>query len=252
MELLETAEAKRVRAARNGWHYLFVLICVAVFFPLYGAIRLPFYLVRHILVPSDAFLSGGTSFGNFLFGGLPAYPALAFAMILGRFLVRLIPSTRAALESELSDDSYTTSCLNKFAKSGLLSLTVVLPLCLTAAMSFWSLSPTRIDVRPIFSLTTHSYDWSKITEIKTGCRTVKTTKYDFVLKLADGTHVDLMKDDPWSFVAAYPQVQSALEGQSYKFDNAAFVGSSCGTYPRRSWREILTRPPTDNHSAKIF
>lgn len=219
---------------------------------MWGAILLLAYALRESLLPRDAFLSGGTYFGDTLFFTPPMYPALAIGMILGRLLVRLIPAARTALEPELGEDTKITSGLKKFANSGVLALVAALPLCFCGAMSFWATTPARIEIRPIFSTTVHSYDWSSVREIETGCTSDRSLNYHFFLDLADGTRterIDLMQNDPWSFAAAYPRIQSALEGQSYGFSNIGFVGAPCATYPRRSWREMLTQPPTHRQSS---
>jgi hypothetical protein len=233
------------RAQTSGWHYLLLTIGVAASAAVWGAILLPFYALRQSLVPPDAFLSGGTNFGNTLFLLPPMFPAFAIGLMLARSIVRRIPAARTALEPELGDDTKTVSGLKKYAKWGRLALIAVLPLCLFGAMSTWATTPERIVVRPIFSATVHSYDWSRVKEIETGCTQARIeTNYHFVLDLADGTRVDLMQDAPWAFVAAYPKIQLALAGRSYGFSNAAFVGSSCSTHPRASWQKMLTDPPT--------
>ena len=155
---LASKRDKRMRASRSGWHYLLVFISVAASGAVWGTILLPFYALRESLVPLDAFLSGGTVFGDVFFYGLPIIPALTIGMILGRFLVRLIPAARTALEPELGENTKIVSRQHKYAKWGLVALIVVLPLCFLGAMSIWATTPTRIEVRPIFSTTVHSYD----------------------------------------------------------------------------------------------
>jgi hypothetical protein len=244
--------SKRYNLARvrsSGWHYLFVFISAAAAGAVWGTIFLPFYAVQKSLVPPDAFLSGGTVFGNLLFWLPPMYPALAICMILGRSIVRRIPAARAALEPELGDGTRTVSSLERYAEWGRVAMIAVLPLCFLGAMSTWAITPVRIEVRPIFWPTVHSYDWSRVREIETGCREGKSTSYNFVLELADGTHIDLMQNDPWGFEAAYPKIQSALVGRSYGFSNDGVVAAPCATYAPRSWKEMLTEPPTDQHSA---
>src|SRR5579864_2429573 len=190
---LASKRDKRVRASRSGWHYLYIFISVAAAFAVWSTIVLPFYALRESLAPPDAFLSGGTVFGNAFLYSSPIYSALAIGMILGRFLARLIPAARTALEPELGEDTKIVSGLNKYARWGLLALIVVLPLCFFGAMSIWATTPARIDVRPIFSATVHSYDWSRVSEIETGCTKGRNNvNYHFVLDLADGTRIDLM------------------------------------------------------------
>jgi len=118
-------------------------------------------------------------------------------------------------------------------------------------MSIWATTPTRIEVRPIFRATVNSYDWSRVSKIETGCTYGKNrdVSYHFVLDLADGRRIDLMQDNYWSFAAAYPKIQLALEGRSYEFSNTGFVESSCASNPGPRWQEMLTRPPTYGHSA---
>jgi pimeloyl-ACP methyl ester carboxylesterase len=115
-------------------------------------------------------------------------------------------------------------------------------------MSSWAITPARIEVRPIFSATVHSYDWSSVREIETGCTRGRSANiFQFVLNLGDSTRIDLMQLDELGFLAAYPKIQVALEGHSYGFSNG-FVTSHCG-YPGPGWQRILSQPPTDQHSA---
>jgi hypothetical protein len=179
---------KRARVTRTRWHFLFILISMAASGAMWGAILLPGYALRESLLPRGAFLSGGTYYGDTLFFTPPIYPALAIGMILGRLLVRLIPAARTALEPELGEDTKITSGLKKFAKSGELALVVALPLCLCGAMSFWVTTPTRIEIRPIFSTTASSYDWSSVREIETGCTRDRTVNYHFFRPSRRHTH----------------------------------------------------------------
>ena len=247
---LESNREERVRASRSGWHYLYLFISVAGAAAVWGTILLPFHELRKNLVPPDAFLSGGTSFGDTFLYPLPIFPALAIGIILSRFLVRLIPAARTVLEPELGENTKLASRLNKNARWGLLALIVVLPLSYFGALSIWATSPTRIEVRPIFSATVRSYDWSRVGGIETGCTNGRHgVNYHFVLSLADGTDIDLMQDQEWSFEVAYPKIQLALAGRSYGFSNAG-LAASCATDMRPSWREMLTYPPTYPHSAR--
>jgi hypothetical protein len=230
---LSRYQLARVRS--SGWHYLYVAISVAASAAVWAAILLPFYALRKSLVPPDAFLSGGTSFSNFLLVLPPMYSALAIGLGLGRSIVRRIPAARTALEPELGDEH---------AKRGRLALIAVVPLCFFGAISTWATTPTRIEVRPIFSATAHSYDWSSVRKIETGCTRGRGTTYHFVLELADATRIDLMQEDPWGFAAAYPKIQLALRGHSYGFDNSEVVGAPCATYARPNWKVMLTERPT--------
>jgi hypothetical protein len=239
------AKAERERARRSGWHYLFVFISVAVAGVTWCAIFLPFYSLRKSLAPSDAFLFGGTIVGNIFLYAISFFPALAMSQVPGRFLVRLIPAARVTLEPELGDDTKTTHQLARLAKLGLIALAAVLPLCFIGAVSLWSTSLKHIKVRPIFSAAVHSYDWSRVRKIETGCTTGRHTNYHFILDLDDGTRIDLLQDDLSTFADAYPKIQSALAGQSYSFSNAGLVNPSCmsGLGPR--WLKMLTLPPTN-------
>lgn len=155
------------QARSSGWHYLWVAIGAAASAAVWATILLPFYALRQSLVPPDAFLSGGTTFGKILFLLPPMFPAFAVGTMLARSIVRRIPAARTALEPELGDDTKTVSSLKKCASWGRLALIPVLPLCLFGAMSTWATTPERIEVRPIFSATVHSYDWSRVRAIET-------------------------------------------------------------------------------------
>lgn len=240
---MTTTPHSLARVRSSGWHYLFVLISVAAAAGIWVAILLPFSALRANGVPLGAFLSGGTGFGNVFLFCPPIYPAIIIGMMLGRRIVQCIPDARVALEPELGDTK-TVSQLRTYAKGGLAALIVVLPLCGFGAVSTWAITPSRIDVRPIFTTTAETYDWSSVRAIRTGCTEGRGTRYHFVLVLADSTHIDLMQDDPWRFAVVYPRVQLALTGHSYLFDNDGFVRVRCATYPRRSWQNMLTEPPT--------
>jgi hypothetical protein len=237
--------AEENRARRSGWHYLFLLFSIVAWGAIWGAILLPFYALRLAYVPRDAFFWGETGLGGTFFELPPMFAAIAICLPIGRFFVRLIPAARTALEPELGDDADITSSINNLAKWGRVALIVVLPLCFLGAQSIWAITPTEIEVRPVFSAATRFYDWSSVRTIDTGCAENRHVSYHFLLGLDDGTRIDLMQNDPFGFVAAYPKVQSALEGHTYGFSNAAFVGTRCSHYPRRSWQEMLTNPPTD-------
>jgi hypothetical protein len=240
---------KLARVRSSGWHYLYVAISVATTLAVWGGIFLPFYALRESLVPPDAFLSGGTALGTIFLWLPPMVPALATSMILGRSIVRRIPAARTALEPELGDDTKTVSSLKKYAKWGRLALIGVLPLCFFGAMSSWATTPARIEVRPIFSATVHSYDWSRVREIETGCTEGSRSgaNYHFVLNLTDGTRINLIGYDPWMFAAAYPKIQVALEGRTYGFITDAFAGAPC-SFPRPGMQRFLNQPPTDRRS----
>jgi hypothetical protein len=239
-----------VRARTSGWHYLFVFISVVASGAVWGAILLPLYALRKSFVPPDAFLSGPTNVGTFFFVLPPMFSAMAIGMIVGRSIVRRIPAARTVLEPELGDDTETVVSLTRYARWGRRALVAVLPLCFFGAMSTWAITPARIEVRPIFSATVHSYEWSRVREIETGCTRGRAgPNYHFVLRLADATRIDLMQNDPSDFAAAYPKIQSALEGRTYGFDHDGVVAARCATYPRPNWKNMLTDPPTDQHSA---
>jgi hypothetical protein len=238
------AKSEWQRAGRSGWHYLFVFISVAVAGAVWCAIWLPFFALRKSLVPSDAFLFGGMTVGDALLYAIPVFPALAMSMLPGRFLIRLIPSARLTLEPELGDHTKTTRQQAKLAKWGVITFAAGLPFYFIGAVNFWAISPKLIKVRPIFSATLHSYDWSEVREIETGCTTGRYTNYHLILSLADGTRIDLLRDNFGGFADAYPKIQSALERQSYGFSNAGLASASCMSGLGPHWQEMLTLPPT--------
>jgi hypothetical protein len=130
------------------------------------------------------------------------------------------------------------------AKFGAVLSVIFLPLNFFGANNFWALSPKRIDYRSMLSATTRRYKWSDVREIETGCYTGKSTTYNFVLTMTDGTHIDLMEESPYDFSVAYPQVQSALRGQSYLLSTPGLVGS-CVARASRRWLAILAKRPTE-------
>ena len=223
---------------------MFIFISVAVAGAAWCAIFLPFYALRKKLVPSDAFLFGGMTVGDIFLYAIPVFPALAMSVIPGRLLIRLIPAARVTLEPELGDDAKTTHQQATLAKWGVITFAAALPLYFIGAVNFWSISPKLIKVRPIFSAAVHSYDWSEVREIETGCTTGKYTSYHFILDLVDGTRINLLRNDFADFADAYPKIQSALEGRAYSFSDARLVSSSCMSGLGPHWQEMLTRPPT--------
>jgi len=123
-------------------------------------------------------------------------------------------------------------------------LAVALPLCFLEVNNFWALPRDRIDYRPAFSATTEHHEWSSVEEIETGCSTGKSISHHFVLKLNDKTRIDLMEEWPGEFSDAYPQIQSALKGNNYRFSSAGLVGTCVTSAPHRLF-ELLSKRPTE-------
>jgi hypothetical protein len=123
-------------------------------------------------------------------------------------------------------------------------MAVALPLCFLGVNNFWALTPDRIDYRPVLSATTQHHEWSNVEEIETGCSTGKSISYHFVLKLNDKTRIDLMEESPREFSVAYPQIQSALKGNSYRFSSSGLAESCVTSAPQRLF-ELLSKRPTE-------
>ena len=130
------------------------------------------------------------------------------------------------------------------AKFAAIAMAVALPLCFLGVNNFWALTPGRIDYRPVFSVATQHYEWSNVEEIETGCSAGKSISYHFVLMLNDKTSIDLMQESPQEFSAAYPQIQSALKGNRYRFSRSGLVGRCVNSAPQ-SWLELLSKRPTE-------
>ena len=96
----------------------------------------------------------------------------------------------------------------------------------------------------MLSATTQHHEWSNVEEIETGCSTGKSISYHFVLKLNDKTRIDLMEESTREFSVAYPQIQSALKGNSYRFSSSGLAGSCVTSAPQRLF-ELLSKRPTE-------
>jgi hypothetical protein len=236
----------RERHPRSAWHLLMVPLCVAGIAGAWIGIVLALLKFRGLLCPGGAFLCNGTRVGNIFLHVAPGFPALAIGLIVGNFLFWCIPVARAASEQEMpgrADKVYRTSQVG-LAKLGVVLAGIALPVSLLGASNLFALTADRMYYRPMFSVTTRSYDWASVRRIETGCFRGKSTSYNFVVTLADGRRIDLMEESPQEFWEAYPQVQAALRGQSYEFSSAGLVGSCVAAAPQR-WLQILANRPTE-------
>jgi hypothetical protein len=91
-----------------------------------------FETYRRHLFPWDCFLASGTRLGNVLMFVAPVFPSLAIGMIVGDFLLWLIPPAKAALEREIlaSKSPSLRSTQTALDKFGAVLAAVALPLCL--------------------------------------------------------------------------------------------------------------------------
>lgn len=225
---------------------LMVPLCVVGIAGAWIGIVLALLKFRGLLCPGGAFLCNGTRMGNIFLHVAPGFPALAIGLIVGNFLFWCIPAARAATGQELpgrADKVYRASQVG-LAKFAAVLAGMALPVSLLGASNLFALTAERIYYRPMFAVTTRSYDWGSVKRIETGCFRGKSTSYNFVVTLADGRRIDLMEESPQEFWEAYPQVQAALRGQSYEFSSAGLVGSCVAAAPQR-WLAILANRPTE-------
>ena len=173
----------------------------------------------------------------------PVFAAIPIGLMITNVLVWCIPWAREALECEGQTDSQFRSSQRGLAK-GALFLSPVLLLSLLGANNFWSLTPGDIYYRPTFSPATRHYPWSEVQSIETGCTIRKIIDYNFVITLRDGSRIDLAQEKPDQFWIAYPQIQRALTGISYKFSPEGLDGP-CLSRGSRRWLELLSRRPTE-------
>ena len=228
---------------RSAWNLLLAPFCVIGIGGAWIGILLLFAQYRKLLCPADAFLCNGTRIGNILFYVAPIFPSIAAGMIVGNFLLWCIPPARAAMKREDGDHVFRTSQIG-LAKVAAIMAAIALPLCFLGANHMFALAPERIVYRSTVSIVGWNYPWSSVTAIETACHSGKGTTYDFVLVMDDATKIDVMQESPLEFVEAYPQVQAGLRGKSYRFDARGLVGTCVAGMPR-TWREILSKPPTN-------
>jgi hypothetical protein len=236
-------QVRRERAARrkSKWNLLLLVFGVlAVAAAWIGSVEgLARYRVA--LYPHDAFLSGGTRFGNILMYLLPFFPSLAAGFIVANLLIWCVPPARRALDEE--DKQFPgldfRSSNRDLTRFGLILLVATLPLAWLGARNCWSLTNAAIIYRPMFWPANRQYSWADVRGIRTDCGSNRSsTTYDFVAIMTDHTSVDLSSESPDEFLAAYPRIQTALAGSAYQFS------CNCvGQIPSR-WREILFRRPT--------
>jgi len=237
---------QRAQRRQSSWNLLLALFCLMGVGGTWAGIA---HLIREyrrlFLTPPDAFLFSGTRIGNILAFVTPLFPSLAIGLIIGNFLVWCIPAARATLDKEATEvkrSDFQSSQL-ALAKFGAFAIAIGLPLSLAGANNFWALTPDRIDYRPMLSATTQHHDWSNVESIETGCSTGRRTSFHFLVTLNGGTHIDLMEESPREFSAAYPRIQSALDGHSYRFSSSR-LGGTCVTSAPPRWLELLSKRPT--------
>lgn len=195
-----------------------------------------FLRYQQTLYPSDAFLFNGTRIGNILMFVSPCFPSLAFGLLIGNVMERLLLGWQAA-----ADDVYRSSQIG-LAKFGAALSLICLPLSFAGANNFWALSSGRINYRPLFSVATARYDWRDIVRIETGCSVGKAVTYDFVMTFRNGTSIDVMQESTWNFWRAYPEIQLSLRTSRYEFSSAGLA--RCSRVIPKPWLEILSQPPT--------
>jgi len=174
----------------------------------------------------------------------PALPSITIGFMIGNALVWCIPWAREALEREAEMGLGTAfgsseRGLAKFAWF----LSPVLLLSFLGANNFWSLTTEGVYYRPMFSPATKRYAWSEVQSIKTGCTIHKGIDYHFEMTLRDRTTIDLAQETPREFWTAYPQVQQALVGVTYRFSTEG-LSERCFDLGSRRWLELLSRRPT--------
>jgi hypothetical protein len=221
------------------------------FFCLIGVIGTWIGLVRFLLryrrslIPSDAFLFGGTRTANILMFVTPFFVSIAAGFIVGNFLAWCIAPARRAFNREaagVKGEDFQSAQLG-LAKVGIVVSMVAFPICFLGANNFWALTPGGIYYRPMLAATTQHSAWSSAEQIETGCsRSKDSVDYHFEVTLNDKTRIDLMEDSSDEFLAAYPKIQSALTGHRYRFDSWV-LGLNCR--PRHEIRTVLSQPPTE-------
>lgn len=236
----------RPRTRKSPWNLLLVLFSVLAIGGTWIGLVFLFEAYRRSLIPSDAFLSSGTRVGNILMFVAPAFASIVSGLLVANFLAWLIPSARTALDREASASgrpAFRATQL-QLARFGIPVVVVTLPFVFLGANNVWAVSHRGVDYQPMFSAAARHYAWRNVEEIDTGCYFGRqSVTYQFIIRLGDGTAVDLMEESPRNFVRAYPQLRSALAGQAYRFDAHNFTGSCAADAPLH-WREILSRLPT--------
>jgi hypothetical protein len=241
----EGARSERASRTRSPWNLFYSLLCLAFAGVIWMAIALLFSGLRRHFIATDAFLSNGTRIGDILMYVAPFFPALAISFNLGNLLAWSLASAKAAPRRFEPIARHLRFRADQIVliKLGISLCVIALPLALLGASNFWAVSADRIDYRPMFAFATRHYAWSSVTAIQTGCYSGKSDTFNFALVMDDGTRLDLMEESPHNFAVAYPQVQLALVGHNFTFDDSKFVGACVGRAPQR-WREILSQPPT--------
>jgi hypothetical protein len=240
----QTAERAR-RSRKSPWGVFYSLLCLAFAGVIWMAFALLFSGLRRHFIPSDAFLFNGTRLGNILMYVAPAFPALAISFNLGNLLAWSLAAANAEPRRYEPVAQHVRFRAGQIAliKLGISTCVIALPLSLFGANNFWVVTPDDVHYRPMFAVRTRHYPWSSVTAVRTGCSTGKSDTFDFTVVLNDETRLDLMQESPHNFAVAYPQIQLALAGHSYNFDDSQFVGACVARAPQR-WREILSQPPT--------
>jgi hypothetical protein len=227
-----------------GGRLLFLLFMLASFFLIWVLLILVFEAYRRSFFPADAFLSGGTRLGIILSFLPPIVPAGTLAAQLGYWMTGFVPRARRSVEPQgtPAQRAQVEEQRRRLFRFGRLSLVVVLPLAFVGASTFWSLAPSHVALRPMLWLSTYRYSWADLQSVETGCSLYKNAvSYRFILTFRNGRSVNIAEDSR-RFWSAYPQLQTALKGATYRFSRDGLNGP-CVEYMSPSHLERLMNPP---------
>jgi len=239
--------ALRERAARrkSPWNLVLLVFAVAGVAGSWIGSALLFRAYRQSLVPPDAFLSGGTRFGNILMYVPPGLPSIALGLVVANLLIWCIAPARVALNYEAKGSPGTDF---RSSNAGLFKLLILLaiitlPMAFAGARNFWLLTPHNVTYQPMLTTQPRQLKWSDVRAVRTGCYVRRIVEHNFVLQMQDGTNIDLAEETPLEFLAAYPAIQKALAGANYEFSNSGVVGQ-CRL--SSTWARVLLERPTND------
>lgn len=178
-------------------------------------------------LPADAFLSGysGRAIGVSLLAIFIA--SVGPGLVIGSLAVWSIPQAKMVLEADAKEAGFANYLL-VFRRMVSISVLGLLSFGIIAALYGWSwfgLTKDAIYSRGYSSIQPRTYLWSDVVAVDTSCGILASSgrrsaklHTSYKLTLRNKTSVDISSSNPGAFIAAYPQLRTALGGRVFRFN----------------------------------